>query len=310
LLKKRLVDEGYLISFLPAEIDPGSEVDARFTAKLAEERRANTVVVDGYHFLTSYQRLLISAKLKLLYIDDLAQCDYYCADFVLNQNPSANKSLYSNCEPHTKLLLGSSYVLLRCEFLAYKKTHGASAIAPLANKILVTMGGSDKDNVTGTAMEALSFAPRPMALDVTVVIGAGNKHAARLQKFAKQLSEAGAHKFTTRVNATEMPALLGTSDLVISAGGTTVWEAAYLARATAVIITADNQVAGMEHFARQGAIKLLGRQQDLTSRILFEPLVDLIKDAAGRTQIADQAASIIDGLGAKRVVQELSPKSI
>jgi UDP-2,4-diacetamido-2,4,6-trideoxy-beta-L-altropyranose hydrolase len=309
-LKKRLADQGYDVSILPAAMEPGSEVDARFTCQFAQERGAAHIVVDGYHFLTNYQRLLKEAKFKLLYIDDLSHCDYYCADFVLNQNPSASRSFYTNCGPHTELLLGFEYLLLRSEFLAYEKTNETVDFAPLARNILVTMGGSDIDNVTGIIMEALSLAPAGLSLQVTVVIGAGNSHGPWLQKLAQSLSEGGPHSFKTRVNAEDMPALLGASDLVISAGGTTVWEAAYLARPTAVIITADNQTAGIEHFAALGAIELLGRQQDLTSNFLSESLGRLIKDAKRRQSLATQAAALIDGQGTSRVVQQILAKTI
>lgn len=309
-LKKRLVTEGHGVSFLPAQIDPGCDVDAHFTAGKAVELKAAHVVVDGYHFLTSYQRILKKANLELIYIDDLALCDYYCADFVLNQNPSASPSLYPDKAPQTKLLLGADYVLLRSEFLAFAKTNNQPEITPVAKNILVTMGGSDIDNVTAKAMEALSAAPAAMALQVTVVIGAGNNHGASLQKLAHRLTAAGAHTFKTRVSAEDMPQLLGQSDLVVSAGGTTVWEAAYLGRPVAVVITADNQKAGMERFGELGAVKLLGRQQDLDSGALSKPLIALIKDATRRQQLATQAASLIDGRGASRVVQKLSAKTV
>ncbi len=172
-LNKRLVAEGFAVSFLPSEITPGSDADAHFTARLAGELSAAHSVVDGYHFLTTYQRALKQAQLELVYFDDLAQCDYYCADFILNQNPSANPSLYPDKASYTKLLLGSTYALLRPEFLVYNKITPITPIVAMARNILVTMGGSDIDNVTATAMEALSMAPSGLALQVTAVIGAG-----------------------------------------------------------------------------------------------------------------------------------------
>jgi UDP-2,4-diacetamido-2,4,6-trideoxy-beta-L-altropyranose hydrolase len=321
LLKQRLRDSGFEIALLPSEIEPGSDSDAHYTARLAGENQCSGIVVDGYHFLASYQDILQAAKdilkaakQKLLYIDDLAHCQHYSADFVLNQNPSASQSLYANCAPGTKLLLGEQYVLLRKEFLDYKIGRGAKPrdIEGSAREILLTMGGSDQGNVTARVIEALALIDAEAPLAVTAVVGAGNKHLEELQKLASRLNEreGRGHKFSTTTNPPDMPALLGKSDLIVSAGGTTVWESAFLARPTAVIVTASNQRAGMECFAKRGAIALLGLQEDLTAGQISKALLPLINDATLRRKLASQSGTSIDGLGARRVAEQFVSASI
>jgi len=306
-LRKRLVAEGHLAQTLPQSVEPGSPVDARYTAAAAGERKAGWVIVDGYHFNGKYQHFLKDASLKSLFIDDMAHCDYYCADLVLNQNPSAAQDLYPDTDPRTRLLLGTQYLLIRDEFLVYKKNNQSKNIAAVS-KILLTMGGADKDNVSGRVMKALSTVAAAQKLEITTVIGAGNPHRQTLQDLAGELNSTAAagHHFETVVNAANMPQLMAEADLIITAGGTTVWEGAYLARPMAVIITADNQKAGMESFSAQGAVKLLGQQQDLPVETISENLLDLINDLPARRGLAEKAQTLVDGRGASRLVQALT----
>ncbi|MBS1996545.1 MAG: hypothetical protein JSS86_09555, partial [Cyanobacteria bacterium SZAS LIN-2] len=126
-----------------------------------------------------------------------------------------------------------------------------------------------------------------------------------LQRSAEEFNSAGSHRFEIQVNPGNIPELIGKSDLVVTAGGTTVWEAAYLGRPMAVIITADNQKAGMEACLQQEAISLLG-EQDLSGETIAQHLLDLIQDQGKRESLARQAATMVDGKGAGRLVQALT----
>ena len=72
--------------------------------------------------------------------------NFYCADLVLNQNIYAREELYKYRDFKTELLLGSPFVLLRSEFRSWRNRIRKNP--DKAGKILVTLGGSDPDNVT------------------------------------------------------------------------------------------------------------------------------------------------------------------
>lgn len=103
-LEERLKSEGMKVVHLAAE--PGSLADAQETAALAHQFEANWVVVDGYQFGSEYQKTIKISGLSLLFIDDYGHAEHYYADFVLNQNISADEQWYQHREPCTKLLLG------------------------------------------------------------------------------------------------------------------------------------------------------------------------------------------------------------
>jgi spore coat polysaccharide biosynthesis predicted glycosyltransferase SpsG len=148
----RLRSEGMEIVQLKAS--PNSIEDARNVSALARDRRAACVVVDGYRFDSHYQSNLKNTGLKLLFVDDLGKCGHYSADLVLNQNVHASESLYADREAHTRLLLGPRFALLRRDFKRWSKWQ--REFTPNGRKLLVTMGGSDPDNVTAVVLEALS----------------------------------------------------------------------------------------------------------------------------------------------------------
>ena len=103
-LEERLKSEGMKVIHLAAE--PGSLADAKETAALAHQFNASWVLLDGYQFGSEYQQTIKNSGLNLLFIDDYGHAEHYYADFVLNQNISADEQWYQHREPYTKLLLG------------------------------------------------------------------------------------------------------------------------------------------------------------------------------------------------------------
>jgi spore coat polysaccharide biosynthesis predicted glycosyltransferase SpsG len=136
----RLTAEGMEITRISAR--PGTTEDAQRTAIIAQQKGAAWVVADGYHFDAEYQRVIKHSGLRMLLVDDYGHAGHYYSDVVLNQNISANESLYANREPYTRLLLGVRFALLRREFLPWRGWQRETR--PVAHKVLITLGGGDQ----------------------------------------------------------------------------------------------------------------------------------------------------------------------
>jgi UDP-2,4-diacetamido-2,4,6-trideoxy-beta-L-altropyranose hydrolase len=91
------------------------ETVAAVKRSMGPGQRPPWVVLDGYHFDTTYQSALRSAGSRLIVIDDSAQLPYYDADIVLNHALNAQSLVYV-CSADTRLLLGTQFALLRPEF--------------------------------------------------------------------------------------------------------------------------------------------------------------------------------------------------
>jgi len=229
-IEDRLRAENVKLIALP--VSAGTAKDVEQTSTAAKECGAQWIVVDGYQFHAPYQRSLQQAGLKILYVDDNAHLEHYWADLVLNQNAHAGEDLYKNREQKTRLLLGPRYALLRREFNNWR---GWKRDTPqVARKVLLTMGGSDPENVTKWILQLL----REMeieGLEITVVLGGSNQHRV-------SVDEATAPAGTIlKTNVSSMSELMASADVAIAGAGTTTWELCFMGVPALLIELADNQ---------------------------------------------------------------------
>ena len=300
-LEAQLANHGMRLEKVAA--DPGTEDDAGQTSELARRLGAEWVVLDGYHFPGRFQQALTQAECRVLVIDDYGHAEHYWADWVLNQNLHAEESLYRRREPRTHLLLGTRFALLRREFWSW---HGRERVIPeVARKVLVTLGGSDPDNVTAKVIRALQKINLE-GFEAVVVAGTSNPHWPQLEA-AVAGSEAAIH---VRSFVADMPELMAWADVAVAAGGTTSWERACMGLPSLVVILADNQRELAEASAQVGIGWNLGPHQRLTVAAIAEALERLMKDAAARANMARRGPELVDGQGAARVVRTLCDTEI
>lgn len=301
VLEERLKSEGMEVVHMTRE--PGSLGDAQETAALAHQFPANWVVVDGYHFSAEYQKTIKTSGLCLLFIDDYGHAEHYYADFVLNQNISAEEQWYQHREPYTQLLLGTRYALLRREFWQWRGWQ--RTIPPIATKVLVTLGGADPDNVTLKVIQALPLVELDK-LEAVIVVGGSNPHYETLE-MAVQNS-----RFPMRLqrNVTNMPELIAWADVAISAGGSTCWELAFMALPSILLILADNQRAIAQKLANLHQAINLGWHQVVESQNIADILSALLQSTEQRTHMSKVSNQIVDGQGAEAVARKLAANSI
>jgi UDP-2,4-diacetamido-2,4,6-trideoxy-beta-L-altropyranose hydrolase len=275
---------------------PGSPEDADQTAAHARQCGANWIVADGYVFGTIWQKQIKDAGFRLLVIDDYGHAEHYHADIILNQNASAQEQLYTRRDSTTRLLLGTRYTLLRREFFAWRDWR--REISDRATKILVTVGGSDPDNVTGTVIEALA---QLSGIETVVVVGGSNPNLEILQKLI------GPQNPSVRlaVNAANMPELMAWADVAISAAGSTAWELAYMGLPSVLIVTADNQANAAAALHREGICLNLVSDHTLTARGITDVVRSLLADSKLRQHMSQKARQLVDGEGAARVITRL-----
>jgi UDP-2,4-diacetamido-2,4,6-trideoxy-beta-L-altropyranose hydrolase len=295
-VEQRLRSEGIeIVKFNGA---PGSVQDASQLEELACAHHADWVVVDGYQFEAEYQRKVKDAGLKLLFIDDNGHAKHYLADLVLNQNAHGCEDLYQSRAPRTKLLLGPRFALLRREFQGWRQWKRETV--PVARKVLVTMGGSDPDNVTAIVVRALQLASIE-SLEAKVVVGVSNPCIGSLERVAGQ-SQANV---SVVKDATNMPELMAWADVAISGAGSTCWEMCLLGLPAIVIDLAENQRIVAKELDRRGVAIHLGAAGDATPEKIVSKLRWLLDSIETRTALSMRARELVDGNGAERVVSAM-----
>ncbi len=295
-LAERLRNEGATLTTLAAM--PGSAADAAETVALATKMAVEWVVVDGYHFDAAYQQALKAAGLRLLFIDDHGHAAHYSADLVLNQNVYAQAQIYAQRDEHTQLLLGGKHALLRREFWPWRGRQRTSAAQ--VQRVLITLGGADAENVTLKALNAFAHIDRP-DLELIVVVGASNPYKDSLAAAAAQLPQ----QVRLLQNVTDMPALMAEADLAITASGSTCWELLFMGLPAMLIEIAANQTPIAEHLEALDAAVRLGWHADLQPAHLAAAIQPLLVDPARRRALAAKGQELIDGYGSARVVQQL-----
>lgn len=294
-LQQRLQQEHFEVVAIEGE--PGGGQDAQRTGELAKQLRSEWVVVDGYQFGPDYYRGLRCSGLRSLAIDDDGRFDDYCANVVLNQNASASEAMYKGRQPYTRLMLGSSFVLLRPEFTRAPRER---KIPEIAQKLLITMGGSDPENVTLRVVQAVAEM-RSDKVEVRVVLGAGYRHAAELRDLISNLEA----DISVEENPPDMVPLMTWADLVISAAGGTCWELAYLG-VPAVVIAISSDQAGIAQAVQAGGVaRNLGCHADMSASQIIDVVYELMIDKQQRSEMSRNGQQLVDGLGAKRVVEFL-----
>src|SRR5579863_67868 len=289
-LEDRLIREGVALKKTRAA---GTMNDAE--ALIAEARRlaAAWLMVDGYGFGPDYIRKLKDAGLRVLLMDDDGRFDFYAADAVLNQNICASAAMYEKREAFTQLLLGSQYVLLRPEFFAESRSREHQA---MGRKVLVTMGGSDPDNVTRKVLLALPNIKKK--IETKVVVGSGNPRQAELRGLAEELSL----EIRIEQSPENMAPLMRWADVAISGAGGTCWELAYLGLPSIVIALSRDQHEIALGLAQGGIAVSLGWHANLSEKQISDALSSLLGDRESREVMSKRGRELVDGQGAARVV--------
>jgi UDP-2,4-diacetamido-2,4,6-trideoxy-beta-L-altropyranose hydrolase len=264
--------------------------DAYDTIRLARAHNASWIAVDGYHFDAAYQRTLKEAGFSVLWIDDDAHAEEYCADLILNQNLHADAAMYAQRKAEAHLLLGPRFALLRREFRTWNGVRGAG------DRVLVTLGGSDPENVTLRVIGAL----RELSVEATVVVGGSNASAEAIANAAR-----GTDRIRIERDVDDMPRVLAQARLAVSAGGTTCWELAFFGVPILAIVVADNQRPLTAGLQRAGVAIDLGWHCEVTHERLASALSSLLANDALRSRMSQRGRELVDGQGAPRVVGQM-----
>jgi spore coat polysaccharide biosynthesis predicted glycosyltransferase SpsG len=190
--------------------------------------------------------------------------------------------------------------LLRPEFAALRPRSLARRAGGEPARILVTMGGIDKDNATGLVLEALGACGLPAHVAVTVVMGSRAPGLAQVRTQATRLP----FPVEIAVDVNDMAERMAASDFAIGAAGSTSWERCCMGLPSALVVLADNQAKVCRELVAAGAAFELGAPGDI-ARTLPPILATITHEPATLQKMSAAAAATCDGRGAQRVADAL-----
>ncbi|MFC1513035.1 UDP-2,4-diacetamido-2,4,6-trideoxy-beta-L-altropyranose hydrolase [Thermodesulfobacteriota bacterium] len=259
------------------------------------------LVVDHYALDRRWEGCLRPFVRHIMVIDDLADRHHDC-DLLLDQNLVEHMdSRYDMLLSDTcKRLLGPCYALLRPEFwarrdLALVRRDKTEKV----ERLLVTLGGMDPDNVTGMVLEGVEKACVDVVVDV--VMGENAPYLEDVRQQAERMTAA----VEVHVASKNMAELMGKADFAVGAGGVTSWERCVLGLPSIIITTAKNQEPIAAGLVRLGAVKWLGTSEQVDSRCVAAELRVIFKQLDDVKGMSLVARRLCDGNGTGRVVEEM-----
>lgn len=256
---------------------------------------ADCLITDSYDVNEEYFNIAKKFFKVTGYIDDM-NLHYFNVDFIINQNIGAEENLY-NVNEDTKLLLGSSYTMLREEF----RNSQDKVINKEITDIMITVGGSDAKGITNILCDFV----KDLKFEFHIVIGpAFDKE--NIDKLVKLESVKDNIKLYFNANMIE---IMNKCDLAISTCGSTLYELAACGVPTLGIVIADNQKQIANKLQEIGFIKNLGWYNEFNKEILVETILELFKNINKRNEMSKNGLLLVDGKGVERIAKVLNKYS-
>ena len=259
------------------------------------------LVVDDYGLDAGFEKALRGWARAIVVIDDLANRPHDC-DLLLDMSLGRHATDYAErVPPACRLLIGPSYALLRPQFAAGR----AAALirrrqAPPVGRLLVSLGGTDPHGLTGRVLEGVVASG--LALSVDVVAGLAETTD---RDHLRDKAAAIPRPVRLLAGVEDMAGLMSGADLAVGAGGGSALERCCLGLPTLLIVTAENQTLQANAIAQAGGAGLLGWHERVTPAKIATAINRLAGDAHGRSAMAEAAAALCDGEGAKRLVEAI-----
>lgn len=248
-------------------------------------KESELTIIDSYLASEETYHKINNLTKRSAYFDDNSRINYP-KGIIINGAPFATRISYSG----NNNLLGTKYFPLRSEF----KERLPKKISRKIENILITLGGDDIKNLTPKILKLLQE-EYPNIIK-TIIIGKAFQNITEIKKM-KDLHTI----LIFSPSGKEMKKSLEQSDLVISGGGQTLFELAYLGVPCIAVQIADNQSNNINDLEEIGTIKFAGRYDSIGFLNKIKSLVETLQNPLTREKISKKGMSIIDEKGTDRI---------
>jgi UDP-2,4-diacetamido-2,4,6-trideoxy-beta-L-altropyranose hydrolase len=311
-LQELITSQGFSLSILSGDgqqldglshanwLETSQQQDADETISILANSAWDWLIVDHYALDIRWEKALRSSVKKIMVIDDIADRNHDC-DILLDQNYYVDMDVrYKNKVPaDCHILVGPKYALLRDEFIEARKI--IKSKDGVVKRILVFFGGVDAQNFTGLAIDSISTL-KEYQFDVDVVIGASHPNKDEIINSCKL------NGYLLHIQTQKIAQLMADADLTIGAGGSATWEKCCLGLPSIVIATANNQVKQLNDLAASGYCYLIEHNNELVDTLKLH-IKAIVENKALRHFLANNSATLVDGVGTQRLVKLLLSSS-
>lgn len=255
------------------------------------------LVVDSYVVTAKFLNTM-NCMVPVIYLDDMCKEKYHITAVIrYGQWPEDNivQDLYMNTQ--TKVLAGMRYVPLREEFENVVRNDMEAN-----TQIMMTTGGTDTYHISLKVAELFLSDEVFNKYTLLVVLGSMNQDEAVFRRL-----EASNPRLVVKKNVNNMAELMRESVLAVSAGGTTLYEFCACKIPVVCFAFGEDQVESNKEFEKRGIMLYSGDaryDKDVPDNII-KNMKKMLSNADMRKKSIEKMSSLVDGLGAKRIVAEI-----
>lgn len=275
------------MSFTEHNIEEVDEV-----ARCIEQKNAASLIINHRKVsLTSLERFY-SKECTITVIDQLGNIPIIC-DLLINKAIVPEWLQYDFVKGKPRCCFGADYAILKDSVTEIRSQQ--KIFAKVKYTVLVSMGGVDRTGATLRIMEALRLLKN---VRKEIVVGSGFAHWQQLQELYKEYNDP---TFVISKGVDDFERRISEADLVISAGGNTLYEISCLGTPGIVLWEDPHECLQGEAFEDKGSVVCLGNGLNTPTETITESIDKLLKDVTRRENMRQCAIEMVDGFGKRRI---------
>lgn len=284
--------------------DMESEIDKLLL--IVEKYSPKAILYDSFFLREDYIKRIrsqVSGDVKIAVIDDACKYAFAC-DVIIHYavDEEIKRQRYEEIYELSgvglpSILAGVRYAPIRGEFRKHQKT----AINERIKDVLFLSGGSDIGHITLRFMQEIKERTESSDYVFYIAIGAMCSDKEQIYDMSEGMSNIRIYE-----NYDKMWELMSDVDFAITAGGVTLMELCACGTPCGVYFFVDNQLP-TEILCKAIPVPCLGdiRNDEKAIEKMFQLILDMDEDEAGRRSMSERQRQVVDGCGAERIVDEL-----
>lgn len=292
--KKPLIKE-YLISrnYSTHEIDPNLSLDQEINNLL--DFSPDLVILDVRDKPNEYYKSYAENFDKVLRFDDSSETINIYSDLYLNYNLYTEDIKFNLKNNQCELFFGPKYYILNPIFKKYKRYK--RKFKKRAKNILLTMGGGDPKNLTTKIINSIIDIKD---IHIDTILGKLYEKNNEIELLKRNYP----NKLSIFTNINNMPKMMVKNDLIITTGGNTSFEAAYMGIPGILINQIELQALNAEKYQQKKIFKSGEIGENLSEERIRDLIDDLIESKQVRRELSENGRKLLKSEGIIKVIEK------
>ncbi|MDN5341369.1 MAG: UDP-2,4-diacetamido-2,4,6-trideoxy-beta-L-altropyranose hydrolase [Oceanotoga sp.] len=252
------------------------------------DQKTDIIIFDSYLANDGYLKHLKQITKLIIFDDNNDIYNSEIPDVIINGNIHAKKLNYSNKEKH---FLGPNYLVMREEYwYNSEKTEKSKQ----KESLMITTGGADFNQIMIKFIQSL----KELKMNKKIIIGPMYEKE-YIQQIEKEIENDDNYEIIYKPKS--LKNYIQSSDYILTAAGSTIYEIMTLNKTPIIYTLADNQKLIAKELEDYG-IKNLGNYDKIN---YYDLEKDILKITSKENTKIKRLFNLFDGQGAKRIAKEI-----